>query len=99
VLDSQRHLLGIITSEELRILDSEPDLLPVVTASDLMRPPVSVRLGDDLRRALEVMLANGIREVPVTDMVGCFLGFIDEAAIASAYVRRNTESIQASAAP
>ncbi|HWA76060.1 MAG TPA: chloride channel protein [Polyangiaceae bacterium] len=99
VLDSQRHLLGIITSEELRILDSEPDLLPVVTASDLMRPPVSVHLGDDLRRALEVMLANGIREVPVTDMVGCFLGFIDEAAIASAYVRRNKESMQASAAP
>jgi hypothetical protein len=41
------------------------------------------------------MLANGIREVPVTDTAGCFLGFIDEAAIATAYVRRNAESIQA----
>jgi CIC family chloride channel protein len=95
VLDSDRRLLGIITSEELRILDSEPDLVPIVTASDLMRSPVSVHLGDDLRTALEVMLANGIREVPVTDTAGCFLGFIDEAAIATAYVRRNAESIQA----
>jgi CIC family chloride channel protein len=89
VLDGERHLLGIITPEELRILASEPDLMPVVTASDLMRQPVSVRASDDLRRALEVMLANGIREVPVTDLAGCFVGFIDEAAIAEAYVRRN----------
>jgi len=52
-----------------------------------MCSPISVHPDDDLRRALEVMLANGIREVPVTDAAGCFLGFIDEAAIASAYVR------------
>ena len=98
VLDSQRRLVGIITQEELRILDSEPDLMPVVTASDLMRSPVSVHPGDDLRRALEVMLANGIREVPVTEVDGAFLGFIDETTIASAYVRRNREPGPAPAA-
>jgi CIC family chloride channel protein len=87
VLDRERRLLGIITPEELRILDAEPDLLRVVTACDLMRSPVSLLPGSDLRTALEVMLANGIREVPVTDAAGCFAGFVDERAIASAYVR------------
>jgi CIC family chloride channel protein len=91
VLDSERHLLGIVTSEELRSLESEPTLAGLVTASDVMRSPVSVRPEDDLRAALEVMLANGIREVPVTDTNGCFIGFVGESAIASAYVRHKAD--------
>jgi hypothetical protein len=38
------------------------------------------------------MLTNGIREVPVTDVGGCFVGFIDEAAIASIYIRRTRDT-------
>ncbi len=92
VVDGERRLIGIITPEELRILDAEPALIPVVTASDLMRQPISVHPDDDLRTTLEVMLTNGIREVPVTDVGGCFVGFIDEAAIASIYIRRTRDN-------
>jgi CIC family chloride channel protein len=92
VLDAERRLLGIVTPEELRVLDSEPDLLPIATASDLMRAPVSVKPDEDLRRALELMLENGIREIPVTDAASHFLGFVDETTIANVYVRRNAES-------
>jgi CIC family chloride channel protein len=98
VLDGDRRLVGIITPEELRILQTEPELMRIVTASDLMRPPVSVRPSDDLRKALELMLANGIREVPVIDSFGRFIGFIDEAAIATVYMRGNGESRQPASA-
>lgn len=89
VLDSEDHLLGIVTTEELRILENEPDLLPVVAAWDLMRAPVSVRARDDVRTVLEVMLANRIREVPVTDESGRFIGFVDEVALANTLKRRS----------
>jgi CIC family chloride channel protein len=95
VLDPTRRLVGIITPDEIGILHTEPDLLPVVNASDLMRPPVSVRPTDDLRAALEAMLANGIRAVPVTDAQNHFLGFIDESAIAKAYVRARQANVSA----
>jgi CIC family chloride channel protein len=87
VVDAEKHLLGIVTPDELRLLDSEPDLLPVVAALDLMRPAVSVRPEDDLRTVLEVMLQHSIREVPVTDRAGRFVGFVDEAAVAQAFVK------------
>lgn len=89
VLDGEDHLLGIVTPEELRILENEPDLLPVVAAWDLMRAPVSVKSGDDVRTVLEVMLTNRLRELPVTDEAGRFIGFVDEVALASTLKRRS----------
>ena len=87
VLEGSR-LVGMITPDELGILATEPELLSVANAADLMREPVSVRRGDDLRAALEAMLQNGIREVPVIDDDGRFVGLIDESAIARAYLER-----------
>src|SRR5204862_5899203 len=37
VLDHLGKLVGIITTEELRMLEAEPSLVPLTTASDLMR--------------------------------------------------------------
>jgi CIC family chloride channel protein len=90
VLDAAGKMAGIITSEDLQVLAGEPDLELVVNASDIMRPPVSVRHHDDLRKALEVMLANELRRLPVLDDKGRIEGFVDEAAIAKVYLRRNT---------
>ncbi|HEY2407480.1 MAG TPA: chloride channel protein, partial [Polyangiaceae bacterium] len=90
VLDEAKRLVGIITVDELRILASEPDLHPLANAADLMRSPVSVHPDDDLSIALEAMLTNGIREVPVTDHDGRFIGFIDEATVAKAYLQRRS---------
>lgn len=89
VLDGMGRLLGVVTPEELRLLDSEPDLAPVVTASDLMRGPISVRANDDLQAALAVMLTNGVREVPILDESGRVLGLLNDTAIADAYLRRS----------
>jgi CIC family chloride channel protein len=86
VLDETKQLCGIITTDELKILASEPEMLLLVTASDLMRPSVSVGLDDDVHTALAAMVEHGIRQLPVTDSEGCFVGTVDEAAVAKAYL-------------
>lgn len=82
-------LIGVVTDEELALLAAQPGLVPLVTASDLMRGPVAVRRRDDLRSALEAMLAHGLRRLPVIDEEGRVAGLVDEAAIARAYLRGN----------
>jgi len=92
VLDERRHLTGIITADDLTYLASEPSLFALTNAADLMRPPVSVLPQDTLRTALEKMVSSRIRELPVSNEAGVFLGWIDEGAIASAYLRTRTNS-------
>ncbi len=87
VVDGEGRLLGVITTDEISILRNEPALELVVNASDLMRPPVDVRTGDDLRTAFELMRAEGIRELPVVDDAGFLVGLVAEADIAQAYLR------------
>ena len=55
-----------------------------------MRPPVAVKAQDDLHTALEMMLANGLRRLPVVDDAGHLRGAVDEAAIAKAYLQGHT---------
>ncbi len=87
VVDPEQRLLGIVTSEEIRIVAGEPDLLLLTNALDMMRPPVSVQPGDTLRAALDAMVHNGIDEVPVTDAAGHLVGHVDDSAIARAYLK------------
>jgi CIC family chloride channel protein len=83
-------LVGLITSEDLRLLRAEPELGPLVNAADLMRPPAAARLLDDLHAALEMMLANQIAQLPVVDDAGKVIGFVGEDAIAKVYLRGRT---------
>lgn len=92
VVDPAGKLLGIITGEDLRLLDAEPDLGLLVNASDVMRPPVAVRALDDLRTAMEVMIAGGISKLPVIDDQEQIAGFIDEGAIAKVYLRHTRKA-------
>jgi CIC family chloride channel protein len=88
VVDAARMLCGIVTQDELSILRSAPDLLPVTTAYDLMRPPVFVRGDDDLGRVVDQMLTSGLRELPVIDRDGRFVGIIDDQSVARAYQQK-----------
>jgi CIC family chloride channel protein len=85
VLGAGGRLLGVVTPEELAILEASPELLPVATASDLMRIAVPVRMDDDLAMVIESMLGNGLRELPVIDAEGRLLGLIDDKDVARAY--------------
>jgi CIC family chloride channel protein len=92
VLDDEKRVVGIITNDELRILIAEPELLTLTNAADLMRPPVTVTASDTLRRALEKMRAEGVRELPVVDAERRVVGFVDEGALAQLYLKSSPAS-------
>jgi CIC family chloride channel protein len=85
-------LVGVITLQDLMFVSSQPHLEGVANALDVMRPPISVRRADDLRSAFETMLAQGVRELPVTDDEGRIAGFVDETSIAHAYAAARAEA-------
>ena len=89
---SAGRLLGIITLADLVTLSAETHLAALVIASDVMRTAPAVRPGDGLRVAFEGMLANGVRELPVTDESGRLLGFVDETSIAHACAKVSATS-------
>jgi CIC family chloride channel protein len=94
VLNAADEMVGLVTSDELAVLEAEPALSPLVTASDIMRPPVSVSPGDTLLTALDLMRAERLTELPVLDANGQILGFIDESTIANAYLRESDPKSQ-----
>jgi len=81
---AEGRVVGIVTLADLVLLAGEPALGSAVIAADVMRVAPSVRPEDALRVAFERMLANGVRELPVTDGAGQLLGFVDEISIAHA---------------
>lgn len=92
VSDADGRLVGVVTSEDLALLAQQPELAPLVNAADLMRPALSARLDDDLRRVFELMLAHRVRELPVVDDERRVVGLVDESAIARAFLRRHGSS-------
>jgi CIC family chloride channel protein len=59
-----------------------------------MQPVVTLTPGDALRTAIEVMLANKLREVPVLEE-GRIVGFVAEADIGKAYLEATTRLAEA----
>jgi CIC family chloride channel protein len=91
VLDASERMVGVVTSEEVALLEADPALALLVTAGEIMRAPVGVRRDDSLLSALEIMRAQRIPELPVLDGAGCVVGFIDEATIAKAYLQASEQ--------
>ncbi len=92
VIDASRKFVGLVTREELMLLRGEPQLELLITASDLMRPPIGVRMTDDMRTVFELMRAEGLREIPLLDEDERVLGLIDEADVAQGYLRATSGS-------
>lgn len=87
VLDGEGRLRGVITRDELALVNGDPELQLLAIAADLLRPIRTARREDDLRTALETMIANGVRQLPVTDDGGHLIGVLDEADVVKAYLR------------
>lgn len=92
VLDGDGRLLGVVTQDEITILNDSPELSPLVTAADLMRTAVPVQSDDDASTVIAKMLDSGLRELPVTDQAGRLLGLIDDKTVARAYQARTATS-------
>ncbi len=87
VLDETKKLVGVVTTEILRVAAVEPEAVELAIAEDIMAAPVAVSKTDDLHVALEVMLAHGMRELLVVDHAGYVVGVVDEAEITAAYLQ------------
>lgn len=87
VLHEDGRLLGVITTESLRALAANPDLLDLTLAVDLTGVGMIVREEDDVHTALERMLASRTRELVVLDPAGGIAGFLDESEIQGVYLR------------
>jgi CIC family chloride channel protein len=85
VLGEDGKLVGVVLSDALRTMAANPDIREVAIAHDLMMPPVSVKVSDDLQRALDTFLADGVRELVVTDDQGHIVGLLGEADITRVY--------------
>jgi CIC family chloride channel protein len=85
VLADDGHLLGAISTDSVRTLAMNPDVLELTLAVDLMAAPAFVLEEEDLHTALERMLAHATREIVVLDSAGSISGFLDESEIQLAY--------------
>jgi CIC family chloride channel protein len=96
VLDPGDALVGMITLDDMTVLASEPELPgALVTAADLMRPPIALRDHDTLRTAYDRMVSSGLRELPVVDAGRRVIGLVNEVAIARAYLQaRHTPALR-----
>lgn len=90
---SQDELVGLVSADAMKMLVSEQPEPGWARASDLMQAPVFVRPNDDLRSAMDVLLAHALREVPVIEE-GAVIGFLDERDVARVYldVERQNDS-------
>ncbi len=79
-------LVGLVNSGTLRVVAIENDGIAWLLAADLMQPAVSVSLDNDLRTASARLLANTLREIPVTDLAGHVLALLDEKDIAQWHI-------------
>ena len=86
VLDDEGRIRGVIAAEVLRLLTTEKDAAGWAIAADVMQAPVTARADDDLRSAAKKMIDHHLRELLVADADGRVAGFLDEAAIAKAYL-------------
>lgn len=87
VLDDDGRLRGVITRDEVKLVSGEAELQLLINAADLMRPVKTARREDDLRVALEAMIANGVRQLPVVDDGDHMVGLLDEQDVVKAYLR------------
>jgi CIC family chloride channel protein len=91
VLDGDT-LCGLVAADALRVLAGEEASAGWAVAADLMQPPVTVGLDDDLRCASQRLIEAALREIPVVDGQGRIVAFLDEAEIARVYLQAATRA-------
>ncbi len=96
VVDDDDRLIGLVSSTVGRQLAEQGKEVAWALAADVMMPPITLRLHDDLRTATKHLLDNGLRELPVVDEHDRIIGYLDERALASVYLRAEARADAAS---
>jgi CIC family chloride channel protein len=87
VVDAAGALRGVVAAEALRVVASNPEVGDLAIVADVMKPPVSVRLDQDLRAAAQILVAHDLRSIPVIDPAGAIVGMLDEHEISAVLVK------------
>jgi CIC family chloride channel protein len=96
VVDDNERVVGLVNSTSARLLASQGSDASWALAADVMMPPVTLSPSDDLRTASKYFLENSLRELPVVDISGRILGFLDERELAAMYLRAEARADEAS---
>ncbi len=90
VMDTEGHLLGVVSVEEVHLASQFQNLDPLIVAADLMRSDVvPIRPQDTLDRALEVFVENDLLVLPVVDGAPRprVVGMVRRSDVSSTYLR------------
>jgi CIC family chloride channel protein len=80
-------LRGVVSAQTVHQVVAKVELRELAVVADLMAPPISLRLDQDLRTATQVMLAGDLRAVPVVDDAGALVGLLDGEDLAAVLTR------------
>ncbi len=87
VVDEDYRLRGILAVRDLREVIFEEDIADLLVLDELVSPPVSVEMGDNLYDALVVFLRTGYGQIPIIDMESGLLGILRLEDLMEAYHR------------
>lgn len=73
VIGEGRKLVGIVTNRDLRFVSNQKKLISEVMTSENL---VTIRQGDDVSKAAEILQANKIEKLPVVDDKGLLVGLL-----------------------
>lgn len=105
--DSESKLVGVIQAKQIamKILElsrqksDEEEMLPAIayvlnfnTGADLSETPVFVNAGTTLKKVLELMQQNSIREIAVVDAAGHLVGTLEAKNVLAHYLQAKAET-------
>ncbi len=73
VVDENRKLVGIVTNRDLRFVSDKKKLISEVMTRDNL---VTIKQGDDVSKAAEILQENKIEKLPVVDDKGLLVGLL-----------------------
>ncbi len=97
VVDPNGKLVGLVSAASVGLLSQDNPEHAEASAADVMQPPASLDPDDDLRKAAELILDSGFRQLPVVGVDQKIAGFLEESEVTRAYlnlaVRRSEASV------
>lgn len=88
VLDSEKHLVGVVSLDEIRNIMFRPDLYRKMYVSRFMSiPPAKIIVTDTMDKVMNTFDKTGAWNLPVLDEEGHYLGFVSKSKIFNSYRR------------
>ena len=92
VLDAERHLVGVLSSDVARAVVAANPTPGLVVAHDILTPGMpEIRADESVERALDLFALQHVEEIPVVAEDGTFVTMLDRRAIIDAYRKRIAE--------